>query len=357
MGAPGTLIPAEVPSGHHQNFGLDARSFATVAGTNKNSCIASDKGAIIRSFSPSVDETPKTSSSSSEPSAIAIQLNRRGRRIAGKILTEQLEHHVEDLYLPPEGAYEESLHAGNNKSTGRDSLVKDASSYATGALKEPKSTRELPTTSLEKCASTQKDLFPKTNTHDFREDEVLERNGLVRRDRVVDQCRAEIYLSENEHSLIPYTGLQLLNMSCNSSRKRSAEGLGANLFKLESVGHKSSLNPPGELNVLADNRNDEVASNDDTAIGRELVDFSGNAEAMLISCVDQSNASKIHNVQIDPVLNGVAEILWEDLQIGERIGIGKNCCSRFLIPYWKLRFTMRIEQYVYRSVSVHIRES
>ncbi|KAI3454139.1 hypothetical protein Pfo_010802 [Paulownia fortunei] len=318
MGAPGTLIPTEVPSGHHQNFGLDARSIATFAGSDKSSCTASDQGARIRSFSPIVDEIPKTSSLRSESSAIPIESNRKGRRIAGKIQTEQLEHDIGDLYVPPRGACEAPLHADKN-STGQDLHIEDDSSYTTSAAKEPEFTRELPTMCSEKCASTPKDLFPNVSSHDFREDEVLERNGRMRRDLVVNQCHAEIYLSKNEHSLVPFTGLQLFNMSCNSRRKRSAEGLGAYLFKLESEGHKSSLNIPGEQNVL---RNDEVISNDNTPVCRELVDFSGSTEAMLMCCTDQSNANKIQNMQIDPVLNGVAEILWEDLQIGERIGIG-----------------------------------
>ncbi|KAL8499084.1 hypothetical protein ACS0TY_022164 [Phlomoides rotata] len=272
MGAPGTLIPAEVPSG----LGLDARN-------NKSSYMTIDQGAPIRSFSSCMDETQKPSSSSSEPSASSIQSNIRGRRKAGKVLTEQLEHDVEDLHLPPGGAFEGSLRAGNKRSTGPDSPIEDAFSYATSALKEPKYTRELPIIYLEKCSSTPKDLFPNIDTHDLRENKVLERNGQVRGDRVVNQCHAEMYLSENEHSIVPSTGLQLLNMSCN-------KGLGANMY-------------------------------DGADVGRE-VDISGNPEDMLISCDDHSSASKIHNMQIDRVLNGVAEILWEDLQIGERIGIG-----------------------------------
>ncbi|CAI9755710.1 unnamed protein product [Fraxinus pennsylvanica] len=46
-------------------------------------------------------------------------------------------------------------------------------------------------------------------------------------------------------------------------------------------------------------------------------------EEMEVACSnDESNASKVHKLPIDPVLNGVSGILWEDLQIGERIGIG-----------------------------------
>ncbi|KAK6129537.1 hypothetical protein DH2020_036722 [Rehmannia glutinosa] len=320
MGAPGTLIPAEVPSAHHQNFGLDARSLATVAGNDSKICTISDQGARIRSLLPSVDETPKISSSSSESSAIAIESNRKARRITGNFQTEQLEHDRGDLYVPREGVCEESLHAVKIKSSERDSHIEDVSCYASGAANEPEFSRELRTMCSQKCASGPKNVFPNVS-HDFREDKVLERNGLRRRDRVVDQCHAEINKTKNEHSIVPFTGLQLFDMSCNS-RKHPAEGLRTNLFKLESEGHNPSLNIPREQNVFVNDRNDEVITHDDTAVGRELVEFSGNTEAMLISYTDQSNANKIHDMQIDPVLNGVAEILWEDLQIGERVGIG-----------------------------------
>ncbi|XP_047949763.1 serine/threonine-protein kinase EDR1-like [Salvia hispanica] len=80
-------------------------------------------------------------------------------------------------------------------------------------------------------------------------------------------------------------------------------GCRENVFKLDSAGHKSSFNNPWVQNTPVDDRNDEAISTVNAGFGID-VDSSGN------------------NLQIDPVLNGVAEILWEDLQIGERIGIG-----------------------------------
>ncbi|KAI3468131.1 hypothetical protein Pfo_024794 [Paulownia fortunei] len=315
MGAPGTLIPAEAPSGRLQNFGLDARTIATVAGVGKSSSAAPDQGASIRSSSPSVDETAKTRSLSSELSSIAIDSNRNGRRIAGNIQTDQLEHDIGDFYLPSNGACETSLHAGK-RTTGTELHKEDVSRYATIAAKKPEFSRELPTMLLEKLASAHEDLFPDVDSHDLRDGKVLERNRIVRRERGVDQCLPEISLSKNEQPFVN----NILHSS--SSRKPSPEGLGGHQFKLESAAYKPSFDTQGEQNVLVKDTMDEVIPNDDGAVGSELVGFSGNKEAMEIACTSQSNANKIHNMQIDPVLNGVAEILWEDLQIGERIGIG-----------------------------------
>ncbi|KAK6119572.1 hypothetical protein DH2020_046686 [Rehmannia glutinosa] len=266
MGAPGTLIPAEAPNGLLQNFGLDVRTIANVAGVGKSSSTA-NLGVSVRSSSPSMDETAKP-------------INLR----AGKIPTDKLEPDIEIfIHLQVE-------HVKHHSMLGRKPLAE------------------------KKLASTHEDLFRDISSHDLRDGEVLERNRIVRREREVDQCHPELSLSNNEQSLVN-------NILHNSSRKRS-EGLGGHQIKLESGGYNSSFETQGERNVIVKGRTDKVIPNDDDAVGSVLVDFSGNKEAMEIACTSQSNASKIHNMQMDPVLNGVAEILWEDLQIGERIGIG-----------------------------------
>ncbi|GFQ05389.1 serine/threonine-protein kinase ctr1 [Phtheirospermum japonicum] len=131
--------------------------------------------------------------------------------------------------------------------------------------------------------------------------------------KVPDQ-EVSMIKSKNEQSLFN-------NLLRNSSWKCSAEGLGGHQVILESAGYESSFDTQGKQSVLVKDRKDKLILNDDEALGSVLVDFSGNKEAMEIASNSQSNANKVHNMQ-DPVLDGVAEILWEDLQIGERIGIG-----------------------------------
>lgn len=112
------------------------------------------------------------------------------------------------------------------------------------------------------------------------------------------------------------------NILHNSNWKCSPEGLGEHHVKLESAGYESSFDTQGKRSALVKDRIDKLIPDDyDDDVGSVLVDFSGNKLAMELASTSQFNANKIHNMQ-DPVLNGVAEILWEDLQIGERIGIG-----------------------------------
>ncbi|KAG8375663.1 hypothetical protein BUALT_Bualt10G0123700 [Buddleja alternifolia] len=295
MGAPGTLIPAEVSCGHNQNLGLDARSIATVAGT------ASNQGALIRSLAPSVDESAKSGSLSSDLSATALELNINGRRIDGKIQTEQLEHDIRHLYVPSSGACEAP--SAGKKPTARYEAV---SRYAVSAANKPEF---FPAMLSEECALAPNHLLPNIRSPDLRHDKLLERERLVSRERVVDQCHPEASLPKKKQSLVN-------NMSYDSSGKHLAEGLMAHRFKLDSAGYKSSSNAQCKQNLLVKD------TNDDYAVGSELIDFSENTEAMELAGTDQSNTNMIQNMQNDPVLNGVAEILWEDLQIGERIGIG-----------------------------------
>ncbi|CAA0838406.1 Protein kinase superfamily protein [Striga hermonthica] len=322
MGAPGTLIPTELPSSLPQNFGLHARNITTFAGNDcKLGTTASNGKGDINFFTHRVDETPKSVCLSSESSAIAMESNIKGRKISQKLQTEQLEHGPRDLYMPPR-VCEESLHAGSKILSGLDSGPDDPSCFASNAARKAEFHGEIPTIYTEESAPKPENLFLAMNTNDFREGKVPERNDLIWRGRVVDECHAEINLTTNEHSLAPYTGWQLFNLSCNSSGEQTAAGLGAQLFKQDSEGNNMDLNIPEEQNTLVSDRNNGMLTDNDTANGRGLVDFSGSTEVMLVSGTDQSNANMIHDMQIDPVLNGVAEILWEDLQIGERIGIG-----------------------------------
>lgn len=98
----------------------------------------------------------------------------------------------------------------------------------------------------------------------------------------------------------------------HNCRKHIAEQL---RVPLDSVGYRSFFDTQHKQRVTFEDKKDEVISNDGAAIE------SGNREAIDI---DQSNANKIQNMQIESVMNGVSEMLWEDLQIGERIGIGNG---------------------------------
>ncbi|KAL3655705.1 hypothetical protein CASFOL_000101 [Castilleja foliolosa] len=131
--------------------------------------------------------------------------------------------------------------------------------------------------------------------------------------KALDQ-EASIIKSKNEESLFN-------NLLLNSNWQCSAEVLGGHRVIPESAGYEPSFDTQRIQNVLVKDKKDKLIPNDNEAVSSVLVEVSGNKEAMEIASTSQSNANKVHNMQ-DPVLDGVAEILWEDLQIDERIGIG-----------------------------------
>ncbi|XP_051119382.1 serine/threonine-protein kinase EDR1 [Andrographis paniculata] len=288
MGAPGTLIPAEVPSGHCQSFGLDTRNIPTISGI------------------PNLIETHSASILSSESSASA-------RRVGRKMPARKMEHDVGDADLTPWKPSEASLHAAKKKSTRQESESGGTYSYSTSNTKEP-SFEEVPVLHPKSSDSTGKDFLPDVGPHDFMEEDAQERSGLVRRERLFDP-----YHGETNHSLLPFSGLQQLSMAYSGSERPLPEGLGTQLFHLDAERQNLTTTAPGEQNVRVSH---DVISLNGASIYRQNVEQSGDTGAMLMSITDQPEIDRIHNVQLDPVLNGVAEILWEDLQIGERIGIG-----------------------------------
>ncbi|XP_075484107.1 serine/threonine-protein kinase EDR1-like [Primulina tabacum] len=288
MGAPGTLIPAEIPSGHHQTFGLDARHIPPVTGINKSSTTAFDQGARIKSFSSCVDGTNKTRSSNSETPSTVVNTNRKGNRITGMIQTEPLERVIGDLNYSSRGEHEVSLRPGKKKSALQDSENEDVSTYVVTAGKISE--------------------FPSHYSTAISENYVSSR---------------EESLLKNKLSPVYFTGLHLDKQIPNyGRRKRSAEGMPGQEIELESTGSCLFSETQEGEHALVKDRIDNVISNDDTAADREELNLSENREKLEIGCSDQSGADMVHNVQINPVLNGVTEILWEDLHIGERIGIG-----------------------------------
>lgn len=129
-----------------------------------------------------------------------------------------------------------------------------------------------------------------------------------------------VKLSGSSTELCP-TGMLSNHILLTSTRKHSAGGLGENHLIMDMAGHKLHVNTSSKQDH-AEFRDDGMNPINDIAFLREQVGFSSN-EAMEIVCSSQFDTSNIHNSQMDHAINGIAEILWEDLHIGERIGIGK----------------------------------
>ncbi|KAH7863480.1 hypothetical protein Vadar_018031 [Vaccinium darrowii] len=91
MGAPGTLIPAEVPCDHLQNSGLDRRSGADYAETVKDLCPVLGKQIGTAAFLSNLGLVAK-GGGSAEASFSAIQIKGNGKNVDEKNCTEKFEN-------------------------------------------------------------------------------------------------------------------------------------------------------------------------------------------------------------------------------------------------------------------------
>uniref|UniRef100_A0A5B7AGN7 non-specific serine/threonine protein kinase n=1 Tax=Davidia involucrata TaxID=16924 RepID=A0A5B7AGN7_DAVIN len=278
MGAPGTLIPAEVPSGHLQNSGLDVRSVADVAETVKDSCLVVEKGTGTVIVSPNLDGIAKVGSSKEEASFVVIQLKGNEGNLLEKNQTERFEHDFGKL-LPSLCRSHEDLSGASGKTSAAQKMqVKDVSKYIISAAKNPGFAQKLHAVLLDSGASPSPDLFLDMNPQDLGEQELVEKILLLNREKVDDgaQSYPEMFLSKNKQSLIPSTGVQSYNDNdahCDSKQKHSLEESAAQQLELESPvmnsGHSLPSDSTSEGFVLVSTGANEMSQTDD--VGEDVV--------------------------------------------------------------------------------------
>ncbi|KAA8525165.1 hypothetical protein F0562_006971 [Nyssa sinensis] len=377
MGAPGMLIPAEVPSGHLQNSGSDMSSAAE---TMIDSCPVIEKGTGTL-VSPVLDRVANVGSSK-EASLVGIQLIGDEGNVIEKNQTERFEHDFGKLLPSLCRSHEGSSVASERASAVQNMKVKDVSKYVISAAKNPEFAQKLHAVLLESGASPPPDLFLDINPQDMGEQKVLEQVNLLHREKVDDgaQNYLEMLLSNNEQSLIRSIEVH----SCNnahweSKQKHSPQESAAQQLELESIVINSGHSLPSDTTtggfVLVSAGANEMTQTDE--MGEHLVDISSmvagallgqqshessvpsvanyyeakpknslladgeyylkdkvgkvlnniekDKESAVIANTGLPNVCSAHNERINkPILGEAAEweVQWEDLQIGERIGIG-----------------------------------
>lgn len=172
MGAPGALIPAEVPSSHHQNFGLDVRSCADVIEAAHDSHLVPEKR---RGVSPNFDDVSKAGSSKLEEAPVlGIQSKGDDKRHVEKIETEKFENEFGNLLPSLHKLCEGSSGACGKASPAQKMRVKDVSKYVISAAKNPEFAQKLHAVLLESGASPPPDLFSDINSQGQGDQKVLE---------------------------------------------------------------------------------------------------------------------------------------------------------------------------------------
>lgn len=377
MGAPGTLIPAEVPSSQLPNPGFDARGFANLLRTPQDVCLVDDEGSRMLAMPPDLETVFAVGSSKAEEaSAVGIQTK--------VTQTERFEDQWDRLLPSLHTSCESSSETSGQASTAQKKKVNDVSEYVISAAKNPAFAQKLHAVLLESGASPPPDLFSNIDAH--------EQSSLVSGKTADNEvgCGPDRVYSNHGQSLVPYNRVEPLNnVHYDRKQKMSAERLAQPNNKLEKVSFTSDASLPSQpttegifgggangqfqtdaagVNMVALNQAQMAARsldegqihesffgatadsckrldsfplvNDDKQWFQNMLGIFNDIEVSKESpgkLMEMSNsgfcvASDAHGEGIRPVLWEVAklEVRWEDLRIGERIGIGKSITIIFV---------------------------
>lgn len=311
MGAPGTLIPSEVPSSQLQ----DIRNVVPVGDTVINSCSGFGGGAGAVLSVPYMNEAAKSGISTPEPSFAGLKLDGSGQIASEETQRKLFEADFGNILPSLVRVPAESSEAEHVASTAQQIQVEDVSNCIVSAASNPDFAQKLHAILLENSMSQLPDNSPNINRHNGGDFEVLPRNQLLEEERTVDAHHYPLMcLSHSEQALIPFAGAQLFNNDSNSrGTEISVQGV------LQKQGTISSVSNPGNKSASSATNNEFVLVDRGTEYRVLPEDVSKR-----IKVVGCGEPNPIRDEQIDPLLGGVAEweIPWEDLQIGERIGIG-----------------------------------
>lgn len=398
MGAPGTLIPAEVPSCNLQNFGLDTRTYADISENVKNSILekvtetASGPGTVV------------TASTSTSVAALSkgAQSKKDDKNVGDKNQMERFEYDFGKLLPSLCKSNEGLLNSGEKPSAAKKLQVKDVSKYVISAAKNPDFAQKLHAVLLENGATPSSDLFSNINPQYQGEENMLAKSNIYD-GNMVDwgaHCN-QTFLPNDEQSLIQFTGVRPFNNVLYDSDQKHmikrtqtvqdelnfpnsgymlpsfvAKNEGSVLDNTEMKAKISThdANTAGSSELVAsildldltnvcsishayDPFNGQpghaLLGNDALCSNASTADVSRNIKRQEETCMQlitttnsgQHISCSNYNEKSTPVLVEVAEweIPWEDLQVFERIGIGK-ILQKFLL---NIQFMYKIDRYIY----------
>lgn len=371
MGAPGTLIPAEVPSSLLPSTGFES-SFYCSAEPAKDSSLEHVTVPETLALSPYVDRVPEAMDTKTEEQLFtAVKTNEQDMNLVEKDQTDQFERDFRKLF-PSSHKFNESSSSTVKSSSAEKIKVKNVSKYVISAAKNPQFAKKLHAVLLESGASPPPDLFSDINSQDLAAQKVLEQVHLTNGhnlDGGLHFNSDQLFLGQS----IPCISRETTsNCTGGVEHKQSAVRPDEEQRDFETCILKpegsSLLTTTSEEFMINDNKSNEKYQMESANAGGVPVNLPGmlgrtiyenqNQEALFRSTIYSSQLQQDHalergcntetdaessmrsdetsindmridsngyNEQISPVLGEVAEweIPWEDLQIGERIGIGK----------------------------------
>ncbi|XP_012451366.1 serine/threonine-protein kinase EDR1 isoform X1 [Gossypium raimondii] len=338
MGAPGTLIPAEVPSCQLLKSALDVLSDAS-----QGSCLVLDKEIGNLAVSAALEMGIQIGAKRAAEFA-SSQTNEDEKNLAGRAVPERSEQEFGKLLSSAPNSSDSFCDIYEKPSSVQKRKVKNVSKYVISAAKDPEFAQKLHAVLLESGASPPPDLFMDINSQDPGEQSIPEQ---VVKGTIVNaaaSCNSNL-LSSKEHYLVSNGMEALENTNSNTRQKQMAKHqreLETNVIK---TNVPSAASVEGFL--LGNSANDWMQVRDSSfsanefcqrqpenvlAMDEKLVNWTSGAglnkesalEFIKTTDNDLHLASSGRSEKIYPMLKEVSEweIPWENLQIGERIGIG-----------------------------------
>lgn len=309
MGAPGTLIPAEVPSNQLPTLGFDMRNPSVVA-DNLSRVQASVPGSLP--IFPAIERNTKISSLAKDPFFPDFGAGSNCSSDISNIESQQSSHDVG--YLTPS---QKSVAEEEEASAAQKKKVNDVSEYVITAAKDPEFAQKLCAVLLESGASPPLDLFSSMGSHGFAEKRG-QGNQLMRGKG--DGIKSDPEFYNKEWSLVPFTGGHMFTDHCDGVQR----DICGNIVSQPQQEMSSAV-----YQSVSSSQFDRTGTNHPKAeawkMSNSIVkDGEFAIEEVQMLAGDRSDSSTLGNDQIDKILGSVAEweIPWEDLQIADRVGIG-----------------------------------
>ncbi|XP_020693569.1 probable serine/threonine-protein kinase SIS8 isoform X1 [Dendrobium catenatum] len=299
MGAPGTLIPAEVPSSHLHNSGTILHCTDTIEQSVKDLCLALDKVSCQFEKKSDVSEE-NTSDNNSILGTVGLPSQEKSEHLCeGDYIRVERKSLIEGCGQENETVTQTTSGVQRVISPVEQMKVNDVSKYVVTAAKNPEFARKLHAVLLESGASPPLDLFSNLNTVHGLVDQGIPTNSI--------SVEGSLGREEGKEEQSPSSSANPVVGRNPSPFLKTNQGsiLDSSQFK-------------GYLVADEANRSHLVSVSN----AKKSAQYSEAKEEGSNNDLHLSSGSEKESFK--PLLDGVAEweIPWEDLQIGERIGLG-----------------------------------
>ncbi|PKA63645.1 Serine/threonine-protein kinase EDR1 [Apostasia shenzhenica] len=337
MGAPGTLIPAEVPSSHLQNSGTILHCSDTIEQSVKDLCLALDKASCLSEKKNEVSEVDSSDRNCISGTGVSLELQENTEHLlhGGNIgvsdarYTERSENETEMLVLRADEEQRGSYGIAGVISPVEQMKVNDVSKYVVTAAKNPEFAQKLHAVLLESGASPPLDLFSNLNTVHEAVNQKVYGNNMCKEGKLgkeielphplavptTETVSSSYVNSKNDHEkLVEVTGKPV-----QSSSLSAGPIIASNAF-LETNPGVILESPPFQAPPPTDET--DLSNNLSTSAKAAGIQHPHGKEGT--SNHDQLLSGGSEKKGINLILDSVGEweIRWEDLHIGERIGLG-----------------------------------